>query len=93
MKRHFLREVEQLMRDVLVMGGLAQTAVDSAARAFLEGDTETAQRVIKGDLQLNDLELEIEEDVLKILALYAPRAGDLRAVVGAIKATNELDKS
>jgi phosphate transport system protein len=92
MTRHFLREMEQLTRDVMVMGGLCESAVTRAVKAFLVGDHATAQTVIDGDGEVNALELRIEEEVLKILALYAPTAKDLRYVVGIFKITNDLER-
>ncbi len=92
MTRHFLREMEQLTRDVMVMGGLCEAAVTRGVNAFLVSDHSTAQTVIDGDGEDNALELRIEEEVLKILALYAPTAKDLRYVVGIFKITNDLER-
>jgi len=92
MTKHFLRELEQLKRDVLVMGGLAEAAVARAIHAFQERDAEGARAVIENDSEVNALELRIEEEVLKILSLYAPTAKDLRFVVGVFKITNDLER-
>lgn len=92
MNKHFRRELEQLTRDVLVMGGLAETAVSRAMRAFLEHDAEAARTVIDGDAELNAMELRVEEEVLKLLSLYGPTARDLRYVVGVFKITNDLER-
>jgi phosphate transport system protein len=92
MTRHFLREMEQLTRDVMVMGGLCESAVTRGVKAFLVSDHATAKEVIDGDGEINALELRIEEEVLKILALYAPTAKDLRYVVGIFKITNDLER-
>jgi len=92
MTKHFLRELEQLKRDVLVMGGLAESAMNRAVSAFQRTDAETAQGVIDGDSELNAMELRIEEEVLKILSLYGPTARDLRFVVGVFKITNDLER-
>jgi phosphate transport system protein len=92
MTKHFRRELEQLTRDVLVMGGLAENAVSRAMRAFLERDADAASTVIDGDSELNAMELRVEEEVLKILSLYGPTARDLRYVVGVFKITNDLER-
>lgn len=92
MTKHFLRELEQLTRDVLVMGGLAESAMARATRSFLEGGADEAQSVIEGDAEINALEIRIEEEVLKILSLYGPTAKDLRFVVGVFKITNDLER-
>lgn len=92
MTRHFLNELEHLKRDVLVMGGLVEAALARAVRAFLNRDPVEAQVVIEGDTEVDALELRIEEECLKILALYGPTAKDLRLVVGAFKITNDLER-
>jgi phosphate transport system protein len=92
MTKHFLRELEQLKRDVLVMGGLAETAVARAVKAFADADADAAKSVLEGDPEINAMELRIEEEVLKILSLYGPTAKDLRFVVGVFKITNDLER-
>ena len=92
MTKHFLRELEQLKRDVLVMGGQAESAVARAMRAFMEADDEAAEGVLQGDREVNALELRVEEECLKIPSLYAPAAKDLRFVVGVFKITNDLER-
>jgi phosphate transport system protein len=92
MTRHFLREMDQLARDIMVMGGLCEEAVKKAVKAFLVSDHAAARTVIDGDKEVNALELRIEEEVLKILALYGPTAKDLRFVVGVFKITNDLER-
>jgi phosphate transport system protein len=92
MTKHFFNELEILKRDVLVMGGQTEKAVARAARALLEADVAAAERVIDGDREINALEIRIEEECLKNLALYAPTAKDLRFVVGVFKITNDLER-
>ncbi len=92
MIKHFHRELEQLTRNVLVMGGLAENAVARAIRAFLHTDAVAAATVVDGDAEINAMELRIEEEVLKLLSLYAPTARDLRYVVGMFKITNDLER-
>jgi len=92
MTRHFLRELEEVTRDVMVMGGLCESAVARATKAFLVSDHEAAVAIIEGDREINALELRIEEEVLKVLALYAPTAKDLRYIVGIFKITNDLER-
>ncbi len=92
MTRHFIRELEELKRDVMTMGGLGETAVARATRAFLDGNAEEAALVIDGDGEVDAMELRIEEECLKLMALYAPTAKDLRFVVGVFKITNDLER-
>jgi len=92
MTKHFLRELENLKRDVTAMGGMAEAAVANATRAFLQHDGELARSVIEGDDEVNALELRIEEECLKLLALYQPAARDLRYLVSAFKIINDLER-
>ena len=92
MTKHFLRELENLKRDVLVMGGLAETSVVRSMQAFLKQERDVAHNVIENDSEINAMELRIEEEVLKILSLYGPTAKDLRFVVGVFKITNDLER-
>jgi len=92
MTKHFRRELDELSRGILRMGGLAENALGRAVHAFRVRDRELAAAVIEGDREIDAMELHIEEDVLKILALYAPTAKDLRFVVGVSKITNDLER-
>src|ERR1700741_5369029 len=78
MTRHFLNALDELNKDVLQMGGLVESAVARAVRAFLDRDVREAQAVIDGDRDVNLQELRIDEECLKLLALYQPTARDLR---------------
>jgi phosphate transport system protein len=90
--RHFLHALEDLNRDVLSMGGAVESAVGRAVRALLERDVAEAQAVIDGDREVNLLELRIDEECLKILALHQPAARDLRFVTGVMKIINDQER-
>lgn len=92
MTRHLERELDHLKREVLLMGGLVENAVAGALDAFLEFNDPEARAVIDGDRVINAHELKIEEECLKLLALYGPTAKDLRLVVGVFKITNDLER-
>lgn len=92
MTHHFLNELERLERDVLLLGGMVEEALTRALHAFSEGDSGEADAVIDGDARVDELELRIEEECLKLLALYAPTAKDLRFVIGILKITNDLER-
>jgi phosphate transport system protein len=92
MTRHFLNALEHLNKDVLLMGGSVESAVGRAVRALLERDVREAQAVIDGDREVNLLELRIDEECLKILALYQPAARDLRFVTGVMKIINDQER-
>ena len=92
MKRHLQVELEKLKKRILLMAGMAEQSVQNAAKALEARDLELAQRIIDGDQAMNELEVEIEEECLKILALHQPVAVDLRFIVAVIKINNDLER-
>jgi phosphate transport system protein len=92
MTRHFLLALDALNKDVLTMGGAVESALGRAVRALLERDVVEAQAVIDGDREVNLLELRIDEECLKILALHQPAARDLRFVTGVMKIINDQER-
>ena len=92
MTKHFFDALELLKRDLLTMGGLVETSLTQATRAFLEPDGSVVDEIIDGDAEINALELRIEEECLKLMALYGPTAKDLRFVVAVFKITNDLER-
>jgi phosphate transport system protein len=92
MTRHFLRALEDLGKEVLSMGGAVEATVSQAVLAFLERDVHAAQAVIEGDRDVNLRELRIDEECLKMLALYQPTARDLRFITATMKIINDLER-
>jgi phosphate transport system protein len=92
MSRHFFHAIEDLNKDVLLMGGSVEATVGRAVRAFLDRNVRDAQAVIDGDRDINLQELRIDEECLKMLALYQPTARDLRFVTGTMKIINDLER-
>ena len=92
MARHLLNALDDLNKDVLQMGGSVEAAVARAVQAFLERDVREANAVVDGDREINLQELRIDEECLKMLALYQPTARDLRFVTGVMKITNDLER-
>src|ERR1700748_3784772 len=79
------------LRDMLTdMGGIVESQVAMAAEAILDRDSAVAMRVVEEDPKVDALELEIEQFVIRMLALRQPMAGDLRRVVAALKITGDL---
>jgi phosphate transport system protein len=92
MKRHLQVELEKLKKRILLMAGMAEESVQNAVKALKSRDLELAERTIEGDQAMNDLEVEIEEECLKILALHQPVAVDLRFIAAVIKINNDLER-
>ena len=78
------REISRLKNGLLELSTEVEKSISCAARALDTFDETLALEVIKNDSRINDLEVNIEEDSLKILALYQPVAHDLRVVVAVL---------
>jgi phosphate transport system protein len=89
---HLQREVDRLKRKILALGALVEENLRLAFHAIEQRDAAKARRVIETDVLIDQSEVEIEEECLKILALYQPVAGDLRFVAAVIKINSELER-
>jgi phosphate transport system protein len=90
--RHFHDELADLKAKLLTLSGEAEAALSAAVRALLERDAAKAARVIAGDGTLNDLENEVEDAVVQLLATQQPMARDLRLLMAALKIANDLER-
>lgn len=90
--RHFQDELDTLKTKLVEMAGLAESAVRDAVTALLEREPAKAQRVIDKDGVIDDLEMDIEERSVKLLALQQPMAGDLRLITMAMKISSDLER-
>lgn len=88
----FNKELEDIRNKVLTMGGLVEEQLESAVKAFMTGDMEKADLVIKQDNQVDAMEMIIDQECMQILALRQPAAFDLRLIVTVIKVINELER-
>ena len=89
---HFQEELEQLKTRLLEMGGLAEDRVRSAVDGLVGRDLRLVDRVLGGDVPINQLHIEIDSRCFKLLALYQPMAVDLRAIVSAVKINTDLER-
>ena len=92
MTRHIHKEIDRLKRRVLALGGVVENNLEKATGAVLRNDEALAAEVIASDKDVDETEVEIEEECLKILALYQPVAADLRFVVAVLKLNNDLER-
>jgi phosphate transport system protein len=93
MAKHILRQIDLLKEKIVSVGALVDAAISEAVNAFSSGDATAARRVVERDRQIDRLEIEVEEECLKILALYQPAAGDLRFVIAVLKINNDLERT
>ena len=89
---HFERESNRLKKRILALGALVEENMHKAFVALERRDVEMAREVIVTDVTIDETEVEIEEDCLKILALHQPVAGDLRFIIAVSKIDNELER-
>ena len=87
----FNKELEDIRNKVLTMGGFVEQQIELAIEAFITGDVELAETVIKQDNQVDALETAIDTECTQILALRQPAAFDLRLLLTVIKIINELE--
>ena len=88
----FTDELEHLSANLLRMGGLAESMIMDASRAVATFDLELAREVIKRDRAIDELEVEAEKAIIRLIALRHPMAGDLRAVLGAMKLAGDIER-
>jgi phosphate transport system protein len=92
MPRQFDQELDNLKQDLLRMAALAETAVSKSLLSVTNRDSDLAREVITDDITLNRMELAIEEQAFKLLALRQPVATDLRLTVAAMRIATELER-
>lgn len=85
-------ELEETKQLVLRMATLVNTAIEKAIESLNKQDTLVAQEVIKGDDEIDKLEVEIEKRCVRMIALYQPEAGDLRLIMGIYKMVSDLER-
>jgi len=92
MAENLTRELRQLKQAIVEVGSLAEDSLAKAVRALATRDERLAREVIYADREIDRREVAVEEDCLKILALYQPVALDLRFVVAVIKINNDVER-
>ncbi|MDF1536634.1 MAG: phosphate signaling complex protein PhoU [bacterium] len=86
------KEIEKLKKMLLFLMTVVEESLSKAVIAMENRDSDLAQEVIEGDRRIDEMEVEIAEEGLKILALHQPVAVDLRFIVSAIRTNNELER-
>lgn len=85
-------ELEQLKKSILTLGAAAEEALHLAVKALQERDEKIAQKIIEADEEIDQMEVDLEEECLKLLALHQPVATDLRFIVAVLKINNDLER-
>lgn len=92
MLHYWQREIENLKKLVLSLGALVEEQIQHSILALERRDADLANEVVRKDREIDSLEIVIEEECLKILALYQPVAKELRFVVAVLKMNNDLER-
>jgi phosphate transport system protein len=88
----FDEDLGQLRALISEMGGRAEAAITGAIEALVNRDVESAARIVEGDRKIDELEAEIERQVVRLIALRAPMAADLREVLAALKIAGVVER-
>jgi phosphate transport system protein len=92
MPKRFHRELEKIKKRILSLGALVEDRVHKVISAIETRDIGIVRWVVESDPEIDAIEVEIEEECLKIMALHQPVAVDLRFLVAVIKINNDLER-
>ncbi|ALE16320.1 Phosphate transport system regulatory protein PhoU [Altererythrobacter epoxidivorans] len=88
----FDEDITRLRGMIGEMGGLAEVAIQQSLEALVRGDQELAQKVVERDKKLDDLEMQVDKLAVRVIALRAPMADDLREVIAALKIAGVVER-
>ncbi len=92
MAKHLEKELERLKKLIYSLSARVDENLELAVKSIQIGDAELARKVIENDKVIDDMEIEVEEECLKALALYQPVAIDLRFIIAVMKMNNDLER-
>jgi phosphate transport system protein len=92
MSRHLLQDLEEAYHRLLALSGQVEEMIHLAVKSLLKRDIDTAREVIELDSSIDRIEVRIEEECLKMLALHQPVAADLRRLTTMMKVNNDLER-
>lgn len=86
------KELVQLRNNVLKLGTLVEQAIQDSIKSLVERKSDIAKKVIKSDKKVNDLDVSIDEDCIRLLAFSELKARDLRFIATTLKITTDLER-
>jgi phosphate transport system protein len=92
MTRYFHEELDQIKEKVLKLGSLVETMVENAVASLVDRDSRLAEETIASDDKADHLDVEIDDDCVRMLALHQPTAIDLRFITTAMKVSTDLER-
>jgi len=88
----FDNELKELRQNILKLGCMVENAIRDSVKALVERDSELAKEVIQRDHLVNALDVKIDEECVRLIALRQPMASDLRLITTAMKITTDLER-
>lgn len=85
-------ELEDIRSKVLQMGGLVEVQSVNALKSLMEFDRDLAKKVIKADREVNTMEVDIDEECIRVIARRQPTASDLRLIIAVVKVITDLER-
>ena len=92
MSRHLKQDLEEAYHRTLALSGQVEEMINKSLRALMARQQDTATEVIASDEEIDRIEVRIEEECLKMLALHQPVAADLRRLTTMMKINNDLER-
>ncbi len=92
MSIHFQREIDHLKKKIVAVSAVVEETISGAITAVMKHDAALARQIVEGDGKINRMEIDVEEECLKVLALHQPVAIDLRFVVSVLKMNKDLER-
>lgn len=86
------KEIEKLKKQILSLSAMVEENVYKAVRALEERNRDLADEVMRSDHHVDEMEVDVEEECLKVLALHQPVAVDLRYIIAMLKINNDLER-
>ena len=92
MSKILQKEINRLEKLVLTISAKVEENLNLSIKSLVDNDVELAKKTVLNDAEIDDLEIEVEEECLKILALHQPVAIDLRYIISVLKINNDLER-
>lgn len=92
-RKTFHQELDEVQHEIVRLAAMVTEIIPRGTEALLTNNLQEAQRLVDGDDVLDAISLEVEERCYQLLALQQPMAGDLRAIVTALRLTSEIERS
>lgn len=90
--RHFVEELDLLSQKLLEMCSLVESAVQRSITAVTQQDLSAAEEVLRSEARINQIEIDIDDFAINLLALNQPMAADLRLIIAALKINTDLER-